>query len=79
MNQLRPVYPASSKILNNRIKKFEPDCNALEIGQSFSVGMDEMKFATIRAQVSVIGKKLGKKFRVVLHEEHKIYEVARIA
>lgn len=79
--QHRAIFASSEKV--NAIRpqmKFMADCQLLDKGTSFSVGTVEIKEANLRAKISKINKKLSpKRFKVVNHLEHKLYEVARIA
>lgn len=59
--------------------------NELDVGKSFIVRDDVIKETTLRSRCSVIGKKLGKKFRCVSHVHNDengnpvtYYEVARL-
>ena len=83
MTQTRPIFASSDTLKQKRSqgvnRKFQAECEALEIGQSFSVGKDEIKFVTFRPMISRLAKKLEMKLRVVEHKEHNCYEVGRIA
>lgn len=70
--QLTKQYPNS---LTNKLKT---DCSRLQIGQSFSVGTNEIKGSTLKPIISRLAKKLEIKLRVVEHKEHACYEVGRI-
>lgn len=50
--------------------------NSLECGQSFSIPLTEIKAETLRPLCSLKGKELGRKFKMVVHEE--VYEVGRV-
>lgn len=51
----------------------------LEVGQSFSVELDEKKYKSIHAIASRKGKMQKKKFVVIRHTDLNLLEVARIA
>lgn len=74
-----PIFESSANVSQDRrtnVKRNFP-WNVINCGQSFAVPLDEMKAATLRSQCSVMGKKLHKKFKMIIHEN--AYEVARIA
>lgn len=48
----------------------------LECGQSFSVPIEEIKDITLRPLCSAKGRELGKKFKMIVHED--VYEVGRV-
>jgi len=52
----------------------------LGVGQCFIVGITEDKALDNRLRVAASkhGKRLGRKFTVIRHDEHKCYELARI-
>lgn len=54
----------------------------LEVGQSFSVPTDKYDnfrpYNSIQAMASMLAPHLGKRFRVILHKELEIIEVARV-
>ena len=82
MIEIRPIFPSSSKLTEikpKQPKRFQADCEALQIGQSFSVGIDEIKLNTLRPMISVLARKLEMKLRVIEHKEAACYEVGRIA
>lgn len=53
--------------------------DALKIGQSFTLPFDGTKITSLRAMVYQKGETTRKKFAVLKHVEHSLYEVARIA
>lgn len=78
MSNKWPIFESSSKINEDRrtnVKRNFP-WNIINCGQSFAVPLNEIKIQTLRSQCSVMGKKLHKKFKVVIHND--CYEVARI-
>lgn len=79
----REIFASSAKLVQISAKKqrnrFEPDCARLQIGQSFSVGTNEIKGSTLKPMISRLAKKLEMKLRVVEHKEHNCYEIGRIA
>ena len=83
MNETRPIFASSDKLKQKRTQlvnsRFQAECEALQIGQSFSVGKSEMKWTTFRPLISRLAKRLEMKLRVVEHKEHNCYEVGRIA
>ena len=81
MSETRHIFQSSAKLTEIKPKpprRFLADCDALEIGQSFSVGINEVKLRTLRSMISLLGKKLEMKLRVVEHKEHDCYEIGRI-
>lgn len=52
--------------------------NGLTVGKSFTVPFADVKQATIVSYASRMAKKLGRKFKVIVHESNKLYEVARL-
>lgn len=53
----------------------------LGVGQSFIVGIEEAANGLdnrLRVAASKHGKRLGRKFTVIKHDEYKCYELARI-
>lgn len=68
----------SKQYPNSLAFKLKADCARLQIGQSFSVGTNEIKGSTLKPIISRLGKKLEMKLRVVEHKEHSCYEVGRI-
>lgn len=50
----------------------------MNVGQSFFIGIDAIKETTIRAYAYTYGKKLHRKFKVVIHRDKNTYEIARI-
>lgn len=76
------IYPSSDKakeralINRNAVEKYP--FSKLEVGQSFQVGFKEILQQSLRNQASRVGRKLDRKFVVILHSEEAGYEVARI-
>lgn len=53
---------------------------ALEVGQSFLVPVEDFAEQSIRNAASKAGKKLSRKFSVVKHPApHNVFEIARVA
>jgi len=77
----RPLVKSSPKMAEPYVSKFPTTSKypwrELGIGQSFAVGKQESKIATLRSHAWKMGKKLGKKFRVIDHGEDG-YEVGCI-
>lgn len=68
---------------SEKLTKFEPrkpkrnyPWEKLKCGQSFAIPKSEIKLETIRPIASKKGKQLGKKFKVVEHDN--LYEVGRV-
>lgn len=74
-----PIFQSSSKANEDRRTNVKRDFpwNKLECGQSFAVPKSEMKAQTLRPMCSAYGKKLHRKFKMIIHDD--TYEVARIA
>lgn len=53
--------------------------NALRIGECFTVPLNSGKEISLRISATNRGKKLGKKFCVIVHKDFLCIEVARIA
>lgn len=54
---------------------------SLQIGESFVIPLDEIKLgdlSSLRSSASINNKRLGRKFKVIIHDEYKCVEVARI-
>lgn len=79
INEQMNVFPSSEVLINKKHKGLKHDWpwTKLECGQSFKVMFDEIKEATLRARCSQKGGELGKKFRMVKHDD--CYEVGRVA
>ena len=87
------VYPCSEKA-KDRITTYEDKLGIdimesvdwrriypwryMYIGYSFAVPFKKCDEKTLRVNAVKAGKKLGKKFTVIKHIEHCVYEVARI-
>lgn len=52
--------------------------NKLTVGNSFAIPFAEHKLNNLRSYVIRMGHKYGKKFKVVVHEESQLYEIACI-
>lgn len=74
-----PIFQSSPKVKEDRRTNVKRDFpwNAISCGQSFAVPLNEMKAQTLRPMCSAYGKKLHKKFKMIVHDD--CYEVARIA
>ena len=59
----------------NTLTKYPYD--ELLIGQSFCVGLAEVKESSLRVLTSIKNKNTGKKFVVIKHEEFNCFEIAR--
>lgn len=70
-----PIIP-SSPFINQRARKYPFD--NLEIGQSFTVSINEISSNTIRIAASLAGKRLKRKFKVRVDHDLNLYEIARI-
>jgi hypothetical protein len=55
------------------------DFGALQVGKSFKVPFGTMPESSLRSMASRASKKLGRKFRVLIHAESQAYEVARVS
>lgn len=53
--------------------------HSLNIGDSFKIPVANIKYTTLMTLAYRTGKRLNKKFKVVLHPEMGIYEVGRLA
>lgn len=51
----------------------------LKIGQCFTIPIAECNETSVRVTANKFGRTYGKKFSVIKHPTHGIYEVARIA
>ncbi len=69
------TFESSTKLKQIR-KPIDRRWETTEIGRSFSIPLNEANLAALRHKCWVMGKKLGKRFRVVQHET--CYEVGRI-
>lgn len=74
----RPIFPSSDKLTNPEPRKPKRDWpwKTLECGQSFSIEFEEIKLVTLRPMVSNMGRQLGKKFKLIVHDS--CYEVGRV-
>lgn len=73
-----PIFKSSPKVNEIRQTNVKRDFpwDKIDCGHSFAVPIEEMKLITLRSMASVKGKRLGRKFKVVVHID--VYEVARI-
>lgn len=77
---MREIYQASEKAMQEtriRGRNSKYPWEQLEIGQSFTVKYEEMKKVTLVPLAFRTSKRLGKRFKVTDHPEHKVYEVTR--
>lgn len=72
------IFQSSEKLTKIPPKREKRDWpwNKLECGQSFSIPLTEIKPETLRPLCSLKGKALGRKFKMVVHDE--VYEVGRV-
>lgn len=72
------IFKSSEKLTQIQPKREKRDWpwNKLECGQSFSVELSEIKPETLRPLCSLKGKELGRKFKMIMHED--VYEVGRV-
>lgn len=76
---MRQLYPSSPKALDKPvrgIREAKYPWKEIQVGQSFSIGHDEIKLESLRPFVSRMAKKFGKKFRVIDHGAEAGYEVS---
>src|SRR5690242_12430093 len=75
---MRQIFDSSDKAMqaDARSRKKYP-WEELGVGQSFAATPDEITLDSLRPLASRMGKKLGRRFRVINHED-KSYEVARL-
>ena len=53
--------------------------NQMKIGECFIIGFDKIPLPQLKNLVAVKPFRTdGKKFKIIIHDEHKIYEVVRI-
>jgi len=50
----------------------------MQVGQCFVVSFTETEEGSLRVAAYRAGKKAGKKFAVLKHDEHSLYEIARV-
>ena len=50
----------------------------LAVGQSFPVAMNDLKYSSLVSMAHKNGKRHGKVYKVVIHEDMKSYEVALV-
>lgn len=70
------IFPSSSMLTAAKSKQSKYPWAALEVGQSFAVSKDGIKMTTLMALAARYGKRHGKRYRVVAHED--VYEVGRL-
>ena len=70
-----PIYPSSQQLTAKR-SKYDFPWNTIDCGQSFMVDKSLIKGVTLRPLCSIKGKELGKKFKMVEHND--CYEVGRV-
>ena len=77
---MREFLQSSSKAIAapDKAERFEDEFLNCPVGHSFRVKFDEIKENTLRPIVSKANKRLGKKFKVIVHDELQVYEVARL-
>jgi len=89
-----PIYPASPKalalcegVLLNEQERTPDEANAvypfksLLVGESFTVGFDKLgpgTLSSLRSSATNFTRRLNRKFKVLVHDEYKCVEVARI-
>ena len=61
--------------LNLSLEVFE----RLELNKCFIFNFADVKESYLRNRASLVGKQLGRKFKVIKHKENQLFEVARIA
>lgn len=74
----RQTFKSSAKAAQSRRSPNKRDWpwDTIECGHSFRVELHEIKPQTLRPICSIKGRELGKKFRMIQHEN--CYEVARV-
>lgn len=72
------IMPSSDKVAKGHAKDSKYPWHVLNVGQSFSVPVAEVKLTTLNTLAYRTSKRTGKKFKVVLHAELQVYEVARL-
>lgn len=68
------IFESSPKM--KQTKQIDRRWETIEIGQSFSIPLNEANLAQLRNKCWVMGKKLGKRFRALQYEN--CYEIGRI-
>ena len=71
----REIYPASPAA---KVTEKKYPWKSLQLGYSFKVATDECSFKSLQNYASRMGKKLGRRYRVVNHGLEIGYEVAYI-
>jgi len=85
MNELLKTFPSSTKVHQNPWQNQKYPWRVVEVGFSFFVRLEagitqqakDKMVSNLRSQASARGKQLGRKFRVVIHEDG--IEIARLA
>lgn len=79
--EIRPSSDAlktdKRKLLGGEFEKSLP-FEQLQVHQSFAVPINDVKQRTLEEICRRVGKRLGKRFRVVAHEGASVFEVGRL-
>lgn len=74
---MKQIFPSSEKVMQIKTRReAKYPWQELRAGQSFQVSYSEIALDSLRPLASRMGKKFGKRFRVVDHGEKVGYEVA---
>lgn len=76
INKTRAQPDAPAYVNTSALVKYPID--QLEVGQAFAVKYEDSHEGSLRTIVYVRGKKDGKKFTIIRHNDIGVYEVARI-
>lgn len=78
---MKDTLPSSDKItnFNHSGGQAKYPWRIMNVGTSFSVPYSEAKGPSLRSYASLMGKRTGRKFRVIDHGESIGHEVARIS
>jgi len=73
------AYDASPKALHKAYFNLTQEVfKKLEIGKCFLWKFEDVKETYLRNRASIVGKQIGRKFRVIKHKNNQIFEIARI-
>lgn len=58
--------------------KYQAQFEGVPVGKVFIIPMNEIALTTIRPLVSKIGKKLKRKFKLIVHDDMQKFEILRL-
>jgi hypothetical protein len=74
------IYEASPKAIHKAAFDLSQEVfEKLEVGKCYIWKFEDVKESYLRNRASLVGKQLGRKFRVIKHKDSRIFEIARTA